>query len=122
MLYEGAIRFSQQAIYDIENKDLIGKRRSVDRALAILQQLRGALDKQQGQKIAKDLDQLYEYMMMRIAEGSRKLDTGPIDECVRLLKTMAEAWSRVAEEELRKSAAANIGAPNPAGGRLQING
>jgi flagellar protein FliS len=121
MLYEGAIRFSQQAIQDMEKKDLVGKRKSVDRALAILQQLRGSLDKQHGQ-IANDLDRLYDYMMSRIAEGSRKLDTRPIDECVRLLKTMAEAWERVAEEELRKSATANIDAAKPAGGRLQING
>ena len=54
-----------------------GKRKSVDRALAIMQQLRGSLNKEEGANIAKDLERLYDYIMTRISEGSRKLDTRP---------------------------------------------
>ena len=120
MLYDGAIRFLQQSVQDIQKKDLEGKRKSVDRALAIMQQLRGSLNKEEGAHIAKDLERLYDYIMTRISEGSRKLDTRPLDEAVRLLRTLSQAWERVAEEELRKSASATPAAPE--GGRLQIHG
>ena len=119
MLYDGAIRFLQQSAHDIRKNDLEGKRRSVDRALAIMQQLRGSLDKSQGAHIARDLERLYDYIMARISEGSRKLDTGPIDEAVRLLRTLAQAWERVAQEELKQSAATPT---IPEGGRLRIHG
>jgi len=119
MLYDGAIRFLQQSAHDIRKNDLEGKRRSLDRALAIMQQLRGSLDKSQGAHIARDLERLYDYIMARISEGSRKLDTGPIDEAVRLLRTLAQAWERVAQEELKQSAATPT---IPEGGRLRIHG
>ena len=121
MLYDGAIRFLKQSILDIRNKDLEGKRKSVDRALAIIQQLRCSLDKERGQHIARDLERLYDYISMRVAEGSRKLDARPIDESVRLLTTLAEAWEKVAQEELKNSAAVNPGQAAPHGS-LQIRG
>jgi flagellar protein FliS len=120
MLYEGAIRFLQQSVEDIQKKDLEGKRKSVDRAIAIMQQLRGSLNKEQGAHIARDLERLYDYIMARIFEGSRKLDTRPIDEAVRLLRTLAQAWERVAEEESRRLASAVPTATE--GGRLKIHG
>jgi flagellar protein FliS len=120
MLYDGAIRFLQQSVHDIRKKDLEGKRKSVDRALAIMQQLRGSLNREQGAHIARELERLYDYIMTRISEGSRKLDARPLDEAVRLLRTLAQAWESVAEEELRKSAAATP--TTPEGGRLQIHG
>jgi flagellar protein FliS len=69
MLYEGAIRYSKQAIVQIENRDLQGKRVSVDRALGIVQQLQTSLDMKRGGELAVDLRRLYQYIGSKILQA-----------------------------------------------------
>ena len=104
LLYEGAIRFIRQAVTDIEEKNYQGKRVSVDRAMAIVQQLHGSLDMVRGGAIAADLDRLYNYVTSRILEGSANLDTRPLSEAVRILTALNSAWTQIASRDLPQDA------------------
>src|SRR5580700_9999816 len=85
MLYEGAIKYLRQSVTAIEEKNLVGKRQSIDRAMAIVQHLRNTLDMERGGEISVELDKLYIYMTNCIINGSIKLQTAPLQEAIKLL-------------------------------------
>ena len=99
MLYEGAIRFLNQSITAIQAKDLNLKRRSIDRAVAVVQHLQSTLDMNQGQEVAADLDKLYTYITTCVLDGSGKLDVAPLEEAIKLLTVLLSGWEEVARKE-----------------------
>jgi flagellar protein FliS len=99
MLYQGAIRQLKQAAEHIERRNLEGKRISIDKAMAIVQQLHGSLDMEKGGQIAADLDRLYAYVTTRILEGSASLNVRPIEEAASVLITLSSAWEQLSSSE-----------------------
>lgn len=99
MLYEGAIRAFTRAANDIRNRDLVGKQRSINQGMAIITHLRLTLDKNKGQDIAQELDRLYTYAYSKVLEGSTKLDTGAIEEAIKVLSDLLPAWEEIARKE-----------------------
>ena len=124
LLYEAAIRHLKQAITNIEDKDLNGKRQSVDRAMAIVQHLQSTLDMERGGQISLELDRLYTYVVFRILDGSAKLTVGPLEEAVKLLSSLLEAWREVAKQKqgLSLPAKSVVGVKQAPSMRLQLQG
>jgi flagellar protein FliS len=99
MLYEGAIRFLQQAKEATAIKDMEAKAKAVDRAMAIIQHLQGSLDFEKGGQVSFDLDRLYTYISTCIFEGSAKLNVDAFDEAIKLLTTIHSGWEELARKE-----------------------
>ncbi len=97
MLYDGAIRFLRQTIEAMEQGDLVAKRDSLSRAMAILAELQHTLNMEQGGPIAASLDDLYTYMTQRLIDANIHQNAEPIAEVVRLLGGLREAWNQVAQ-------------------------
>ncbi len=104
MLYDGAIRFLNQAITAIQAKDMRTKARTVDKALAIVQHLSLTLDTGKGKKVADDLDRLYDYVTDKIVEGSGKLETKEFQEAIKVLTILRSGWAELAEREALETA------------------
>ena len=121
MLYQGAIRFLRQGIDDIRSKNLAGKARSIDRAVAILQHLQSTLDTKNGEEIAKDLDRLYTYAVERISQGSATLDAESIEEVVKLLSTLLSGWEEIARKEAETTVPAGLLASQAATGHFSLH-
>src|SRR6516164_7870959 len=96
LLYEQAIRSLKQAAVYIEQKDLEGKRRSLDNVLGVLQHLQTSLDMRQGGEIAVELRRIYQYISNKVLEASIQLKTDPLEEAVQLLSTLLESWRNIA--------------------------
>jgi flagellar protein FliS len=106
MLYEGLIRFAGEARGAIERRDLVAKRASMSRALAILSELQSTLNMTDGGELAVSLDNLYTYINGRLLEASMQNAVEPIDETLRLVSTLRDAWSEIAGREIADSASA----------------
>ena len=98
LLYQGAIRFMQKAVSDIESKNLEGKRDSVGHALAIIQELHATLNLERGGEIAAELDRLYDFVTARILEASTRLDARPLKEALHVMTDLVGAWEQIAEQ------------------------
>jgi flagellar secretion chaperone FliS len=96
MLYDGALRFMQMAADATRRNDLVTKREGMSRSLAILSELQSTLNLKEGGEIAVSLDGLYTYIYGRLLEANTKKDPVPIDEAIRLLKPIRDAWSQIA--------------------------
>ena len=122
MLYDGAIRFLQEAIDAIKRRDIEAKAKASDRALAIVQHLHLSVDLERGQEIASDLERLYSFVISRIADGSGQLSTPKLKEAIKVLDTLRSAWSELAEREALTSVPTVLLADQAVNGRLAVHG
>jgi flagellar protein FliS len=97
MLYDGALRFLRETEDAIQRRDLVAKRDAMSRSLAILAELQGTLNIEQGGQTAASLDSLYDYMINRLTEANVQLKTAPVHEVITLLSGLRDAWATVAQ-------------------------
>jgi flagellar secretion chaperone FliS len=97
MLYDGGLRFLQQTVDAMQRGDLVAKRDSLSRAMAIVAELHGMLDLEQGGEVAASLDSLYTYMMERLTTANQQRDPAPVAEVMRLMTSLRDAWSQIAQ-------------------------
>jgi flagellar protein FliS len=59
--------------------------------------LRGGLDLQAGGTLARDLDDLYAYLALRLTQANLRNDEAALDECLRLMQPLQQAWAAIAD-------------------------
>jgi flagellar protein FliS len=78
----------------------------IGRALALVEGLRLSLDKQNGGDIARNLEDLYDYMERRLVLANAKNDPAILDEVASLLNEIKSGWNAIADQAVNSSAAA----------------
>jgi len=91
-LYDGLFRFLNGAKICLERKEMARARELLSKAYAILSELYIALDHSVAPELCANLEALYGFAMDRVMQASRKGQTPPIDEVVRALTPLREAW------------------------------
>lgn len=96
MLYDGALRFLQVTADATRRNDLAAKREAMSRSMAILAELQNTLNLKDGGEVAQSLDRLYTYITGRLVDANLKKDPAPIEEAIRILRPLRDAWAQVA--------------------------
>jgi flagellar protein FliS len=95
LLYEGAIRFGMQSVAALQRRDPEAAHRASIRCQEIVAGLREALDPSVGE-IALQLDQLYDFVLRRLAAGNIGKKPRPTEEALEVLRGLLGAWQEVA--------------------------
>jgi flagellar secretion chaperone FliS len=111
MLYDGAIHSLQQAQECLRKRDIAGRARSINRAIAIISELQACLNFKEGGEIATSLSRLYSYMRQQVFNANVEQRGEPLVEVVRLLEGLRSAWRELALES--QKAGAPPEAPKP---------
>lgn len=98
MLYDGALKFLGQASDAMAAGDLVAKRHALSRGVAIVQELQNMLNMDAGGEIAARLDGLYTYIQGRCYESNAQRNAVGLDEAVKLLTTLRDAWADIAAQ------------------------
>ena len=93
MLYEGAIKFCNVAIVGIEQGNIQKAHDNIMKTQRIVEEFQITLDRKY--EVAKDFDAVYNYLIMRLREANMKKDTVVLEEVLRHLRTMRDAWKEV---------------------------
>jgi flagellar protein FliS len=101
-LYEGLFRFLNGAKICIERKEMPRGRELLSKSYAILSELYIALDHSQAPELCANLEALYGFAMDRVMTASRKGLIEPIDEVVRVLTPLREAWQLAVPQAARE--------------------
>ncbi|VVO09416.1 flagellar export chaperone FliS [Pseudomonas fluorescens] len=96
MLMEGGLDRIAQARGAMERKDIPGKGELISKAIGIIGGLREGLDLEASLESLGSLDNLYVYMIKRLAEANVKTDPKILDEVADLLRTVKEGWDAIA--------------------------
>lgn len=109
MLYDGAIRYVQQAKAAIEKGDIESRFNSLTKACDIINGLQMSLDFNNGGQVAKLLYDYYAAMDMRLLSVHQSNDLSLLDLTIKHLKMMREAWEEIdATSALNESKGAEV--------------
>jgi flagellar secretion chaperone FliS len=93
MLFDGAIKASNDAIMFINHQNIAGRGQALSKAIRIVDEgLKGALDLQVGGGLAQQLKELYDYMVLRYLQANLHGKVEPITEVIGLLTEIRSAW------------------------------
>ena len=93
MLYEGAIKFCNIAIVGIEQGNIQKAHENIMKTQKIIEEFQITLDRKY--EVAKDFDAVYNYLIMRLREANMKKDAAILEEVLKHLRTMRDAWKEV---------------------------
>ena len=100
MLFDGWFEAVAQARGGMRSKDLVAKGQAIGRAVRIIDEgLRAGLDLQAGGTLARDLHDLYGYLTLRLTVANLRNDESALDECLRLMRPLQEAWASISHAE-----------------------
>jgi flagellar protein FliS len=107
-LYDGLFRFLNGAKLCIDNKQLPRARELLSKAHAIVSELTIALDYSVAPELCGQLEGLYGFCMDKIQLASRKADIVAIQEVLRVLTPLREAWVIAVPKAIQEAYAAQI--------------
>jgi flagellar protein FliS len=96
MLLDGALERISTARGCLNRGDIAEKAKLLNRAVAIIGELRGSLDMSKGGAIANNLGELYDYMCRRLLTASSENRGELLDEVSMLLREIRSAWLAIA--------------------------
>lgn len=97
MLFDGFMESVVRARGAMQAGQAEIKGREIGRAVRIIEEgLRAGLDHGAGGTLARDLDDLYGYLTLRLTQANLRNDVAALDECQRLVTPLQQAWSAIA--------------------------
>lgn len=107
-LYEGMIRFLYAASEASDRGDVESRRAAVKRALNIIIHLQARLRMDIGGRPAKALSEFYVAIFATILQASQSASRPKFDHAIDCIRTVRDAWRRVAVESGGHSAPARV--------------
>ena len=96
MLYEGAIKFCNIAIVGVEENDIEKAHNNIQKVESVLNEFLATLDHKY--EVAKDFENVYNYMMERLVEANMKKDKAILEEVLGHLRTMRDTWKEIMQQ------------------------
>lgn len=100
MLYNGCLKFIQQAKRGLEESNMEEKNKSVQKAQAIISELMLTLDT--SYPVAKNMLVLYEFANSRLIDGNIKNDSTLFDEASSIIMEFRDTWKQVIQINRQK--------------------
>ncbi|MFT5790289.1 MAG: flagellar protein FliS [Shewanella sp.] len=101
MMFAGALQRIAQSRYAIDNHDLQNKGIYIGKAIGIINGLNNSLnmDADDNGDVAKNLNNLYDFMLRRITEANINNDAKALDDVSEILRTIKEGWDQIPTDE-----------------------
>ena len=93
MLYEGAIKFCNIAIIGVEENDIEKAHNNIVKVENIIGEFIATLNHKY--PVAKDFENVYNYLMDRLIEANMKKDKEILEEILGYLREMRDTWKEV---------------------------
>jgi len=98
MLYDGAVKFLRVAREKLREGDCALKGVYIGKAQDIVAELNNCLNAEAAPQIAADLRSLYNFLYRHLNEANIERSEEKIDDCIRILEELRDAWQEVAEQ------------------------
>jgi len=115
LLFDGLFRFLAEAKVAMAAKDVAKTGEKIDRAYAIVEELAGSLQPSAAPALCENLQGIYVFCMGRLVESNVQQDPAGIDDAVRVLTPLREAFRAAVVEADKADAERTVG--KVAGGR-----
>ena len=118
MLYDGAIRFAEQAKAALDAGDFEKSYQSISRVQKILTEMSCGLKHDVLPELCEKLSALYSYVYRRLIDANVNHEAAALEEAIHLLRYQRETWALLLDQLGRQKAAVaatKIAIPAPSG-------
>jgi flagellar secretion chaperone FliS len=99
LLFDGYMEAIAQARGAMKQGQIELKGKAIGRAARIVEEgLKSSLNLTEGGQLAQDLSALYDYLTMRLTQANIRNDEAILDECVRLVEPLRQAWQDIGDK------------------------
>ncbi|MCX7712536.1 MAG: flagellar export chaperone FliS [Chthoniobacterales bacterium] len=99
MLYDGALRFTRQAMEALDIEDFVRSQEvlnnNIIRAQAILTELQATLNFEKAEELSTLLYRLYDYMHSELSKANLERSKQPLENVLRFLGDIRDAWAQM---------------------------
>jgi flagellar protein FliS len=116
MLFDGAVRFAQQARAALEKKDFEASYTNLTRTQHIVLELNRSLRHREDPELCGKLAALYNFIYKQLVLANLNRDIEPLDEAIKLLLYQRDTWALLMEKLAKLKAgevASKIDMPAP---------
>lgn len=115
LLFDGLLQALGTARAAMQRKDIAVKGQQILRAVRFLEEgLKAGLDETQGGEVARNLRALYDYCITRLTHANLRNDEAALDEVIRLITPVAEAWKQIGQQAGGAADVASVAAASAA--------
>jgi flagellar secretion chaperone FliS len=107
MLYDGAIRFCEQARVGLANKNYEQSYNGLSRATRIINELTSSLKHELAPQLCGKLAALYNFVYLKLIEANVQHEMKSLDEALNILRYQRETWVLLLDK-LGKTKAASV--------------
>lgn len=93
-MFDGALRFIDQAKAAIDRSDVASKGEAIGKAVAVVAELQSALNPQAGE-LVEHLEALYDYVLRTLAKANIESDSAQLAEARGLLLVLRDGWAQL---------------------------
>ena len=98
MLFDGLLVAVRSARAALAAGDIKSKCANIVSAVRILEEgLKGALNMEEGGPLATNLQELYDYCVVRLTQANARNDAAALDEVLRLMEPVASGWKQMGQ-------------------------
>lgn len=108
MLYDGALKYIQQARTKMLAKDFAGKGIMISKVIDIVNELAASLNMDKGGSLAVNLNNLYLLCTARLLRANLKMDMESLDSVETILSGLRGAYAQIIETPEARKVAADI--------------
>lgn len=98
MLYNGAVQYAMRAQRAIQSGDVKETNQYIQKTQAILYELISSLNEKEGGELARNLKNLYLYIIDRLIQANIKKNPDYIEEVIGHLNELKSAWEQIGKE------------------------
>ncbi|MGD2168272.1 MAG: flagellar export chaperone FliS [Gammaproteobacteria bacterium] len=95
LMMQGARDRIARARSHLQRREISAKGEQISRAIALVDGLRASLDVSEGGQIARNLEDLYTYMIRRLLSANLNDDEAALDEVANLMAEIQDGWQGV---------------------------
>jgi flagellar protein FliS len=108
MLYDGAIRFCEQARPAIESREIEKSYKLLTRAQEILMEMCNAMRDEYAPETCARMRSLYIFCYEKLVEANIEKKLEPLDEALKVIRHMRETWVLLLEKLQQEKAGRNV--------------
>ena len=99
LLYQALMQSLGAARLSMLAGDIPGKGKAISRAVRLIEEgLKAGLNDAKGGALAVNLRSLYDYCIVVLSEANLRNDVNKVDEVIRLIQPVAQAWTDIKAE------------------------
>jgi flagellar protein FliS len=106
MLYDGALRFGEQARVALEQRNFEQSYHMISRVQKIITEMHSSLKPDVAPDLCKKMSALYNFIYMKLVDANLEHEIAALDEALNLLRYQRETWAMLLEQLGKTKAAA----------------